>query len=293
MARSLEDVTVIQFETEVKHAYQTKEATLVGTTTERKGIVASDYSFRRMDKGVAVERTAPSSDAIPMNVQHESIWCGMKNWEANEYTDIFQSKEVNFDEIKELAETIAGALGRRDDQIKLDAMAEGIFQVTPQSGTSGGLVNFDIGGMDTNLNIEKLTAIAQYMDDSEVPETGRHIVFSASGKNSLLNSTQVASADYNSVKALVNGEINTFMGFSFHLIGRRDEEGGLRLDATSTYREGYAWHESAIGYVNGIEMTTSVDWIPHKKSWLSVGNLRAGAVIRDIDGIVKYQTKEG
>ena len=39
-------------------------------------------------------------------------------------------------------------------------------------------------------------------------------------------------------------------------------------------------------------MTTSVDWIAHKKSWLSAGNLKAGAVIRDIDGIVKIQTTE-
>ena len=31
----------------------------------------------------------------------------------------------------------------------------------------------------------------------------------------LLRTTEVQSADYNSVKALVNGEVNTFMGFKF------------------------------------------------------------------------------
>jgi len=290
MSKYLNKAAVVQFDTEVKHDYQALSATLSGTTTERKGVVGSEYKFAKMGKGAATERTAPSSDAIPMNVDHDKISCVLQDWDANEYTDMFGAAEVNFDEVKELSKTIAGALGRRDDQLKINAMAAGTYNATPVDGSVGKLVGTEVGAADSNLNIAKLVAIAAAMDDMEVPEDGRHITFSPSGKASLLGTTQVTSTDYNSVKALVRGEIDTFMGFKFHLIGKRTKEGGLPKAAA--VRDGFAWHESAIGYANGIDMTTDVDWIAHKKSYLSAGNLKANAVIRDIDGIVKYQATE-
>jgi len=289
MSKNLSSVAMTQFDTEVKHAYQTMSATLAGTTTERKGVVGSEYKFRKMGKGQATKRTAPSADAIPMNVDHSLITCTLEDWDANEYTDIFNSAEVNFDEVKELGMTIAGALGRRDDQLKIDAMGAGTYSATPSAG-EGGLVTAAIGGADTNLNVAKLRAIKKFMDDREVPMDGRHIAVSPAGISGLLSETQVTSADYNSVKALVQGEVDTFLGFKFHVIGDR-AEGGLTIDGNDV-RTGYAWHKSSIGYVNGIDMTTSVDWIAVKKSWLSAGNLKAGCVIRDNEGVVKYLADE-
>jgi hypothetical protein len=289
MSQYLNKASIIEFDTEAKHAYQTTSATLSGTTTERKGVVGSEYKFAKMGKGQATERTAPSADAIPMNVDHGKISCILKDWSADEFTDIFEQAATNIDEVKELAVVIAGALGRRDDQIKINAMAAGTFNATPVQGTSGGLVGTNVGGTTSNLNVVKLRKIKKYMDDNEVPAEGRHISISPSGLEGLLGETQVTSSDYSNVKALVNGDVDTFLGYKFHMIGIRKEGG---LSKTGALRDGYAWHESAIGYANGIDMTTSVDWIPIKKSYLSSGNLRAQAVIRDIDGIVKYQATE-
>ena len=67
-------------------------------------------------------------------------------------------------------------------------------------------------------------------------------------------------------------------------------DGGLPKAAA--IRDGFAWHESALGYANGIEITTKVDWSTDKDSWKSTGYLKAGCVIRDIDGMVKYQATE-
>ncbi len=289
MSKNLSSVAAVQFDTEVKHAYQTMAATLAGTTTERKGVEGSEYKFRKMGKGQATKRTAPSADAVPMNVDHALIVCTLEDWDANEYTDIFNAAEVNFDEVKELGGTIAGAIGRRDDQLKMNAAAAGTYSATPVQGTSGGLVGTDVGGTGTNLNVAKLRRIKKYMDDNEVPAEGRHITVSPSGLEGLLGETQVTSADYNSVKALVQGDVDTFLGFKFHVIGIRAEGG---LPKAGAVRDGFAWHEAALGYANGIDMTTSIDWIAVKKSWLSAGNLKAGAVIRDIDGMVKYQATE-
>lgn len=288
MSRELSSVAVKQFDTEVKHEYQSA-GVLMGTTTERRGVVGNEYNFRKMGKGVAKQRTAPSADAVPMNIDHDKIACTLTDWDAPEYTDIFNAQDVNFDEIKELGTTIAGALGRRDDQLKIDAAAAGTYNATPVQGTSGGLVDTDVGGVGTNLNVTKLRRIKKYMDDNEVPASGRHITVSASGLEGLLGETQVTSTDYNSVKALVNGDVDTFLGFKFHMIGTRAEGG---LPKAGAVRDGFAWHEAAIGYANGIDITTKVDWSTDKDSWKSTGYLKAGAVIRDIDGMVKYQATE-
>ena len=287
MSRELSSVAVTQFDTETKHAFQSM-GVLNGTTTERNGVDGNTYKFRKMGKGLAKQRTAPSADAVPMNVDHSLITCTLGDWDAPEYTDIFNAKDVNFDEVKELGMTIAGALGRRDDQIKLDAMAAGTFSATPAA-TEGYLVGTAIGGADTNLNVAKLRKIKKFMDGEEVPSEGRHIAVSASGIEGLLGETQVTSADYNSVKALVQGEVDTFLGFKFHVIGDRDE-GGLSI--TASLRDGYAWQETAIGCAKGIDVTTRVDWSTDKDSWKSTGYLKAGAVIRDIRGVVKYQATE-
>lgn len=288
MSRELSSVAMTQFDTEVKHAYQTMSATLAGTTSERKGITGSEYKFRKMGKGKATKRTAPSADAVPMNVDHELITCTLEDWNAPEYTDIFNAAEVNFDEVKELGMTIAGALGRRDDQLKIDAMAAGTFSATPTA-AQGYLVGTDVGGTGTNLNVAKLRRIKKHMDARGVPSMGRHITVSADGLEGLLGETQVTSSDYNAVKALVNGDVDTFLGFKFHMIDER-EEGGLAK--SGSVRDGYAYHESAIGYANGIDITTKVDWSTDKDSWKSTGYLKAGAVIRDIHGVVKYQATE-
>lgn len=288
MSRDLSTVAVTQFDTEVKHAYQSM-GVLMGTTTERKGVTGDTYKFRKMGKGLAKQRTAPSADAVPMNITHGFATATLTKWDAPEYTDIFDQTDVNFDEIKELAMSVAGALHRRDDQIKIDAVASGTYNATPVRGSVGGLVGTDVGGVGSNLNVTKLRRIKKFMDNFGVPASNRYITVSASGLESLLGETQVTSSDYNSVKALVNGDVDTFLGFTFKMIEEM-EEGGLPIAAT--VRDGFAWHESAIGYANGMEITTKVDWSTDKDSWKSTGYLKAGAVIRDIDGIVKYQATE-
>lgn len=54
------------------------------------------------------------------------------------------------------------------------------------------------------------------MDEGDVPETDRRILVCTQRQlNALLDDDHVSSADYNSVKALVNGTIDSFYGFKF------------------------------------------------------------------------------
>lgn len=289
MSQYLNKIAVTQFDTMTKQDYQSM-GVLRGCFRQRTGVVGEKVTFNRMGKGLANQRTAPSSDVIAMNVDHNKVDCSLADWEASEYTDIFKQKEVIPDEISELSMTIKGAIGRRRDQIAINALSAGTYNST----TDGGLVLTSVGGAASGMNIDKLLAIKEWMDDNEVPDDGRYIMMNPNGFKSLLGETKVTSTDFNTVQALVRGEINTYLGFTFVRIGKR-EEGGLPHNGAGTYPttgdvvDGFAWHKDAVGEAIGIEMQTSVDWVASKKSYLSSGDFKGGAVIIDPVGTVKVQ----
>jgi len=210
-----------------------------------------------------------------MDVANGLIPATLQNWNAPEYTDIFDQAAVNFDEQSELAEAIAMAIGRREDQLIIDAAVAG----TGSTVAAGG----------TNLTVAKLRAGAKNLNKAGVPSKDRHILVSAEGLDSMLGETEATSSDFAVVKALVQGEIDTFVSFKFHTIEDRDE-GGLPIAANIRSTMGY--HMKGIGIAVGIGPKTEVNYIAQKTSWLANGILKAGAVARDPEGIVTIETDE-
>ncbi len=69
---------------------------------------------------------------------------------------------------------------------------------------------------ETPLTIAKLLTCKQLLDDAEIDKARqRYFVTNPYNINQLLNTTEVKSSDYNTVKALAFGQIDTFMGFKF------------------------------------------------------------------------------
>ena len=217
-----------------------------------------------MGKGVATTRTGSSADVVPMGISHALKVATLVDYEAPEYTDIYDKATVNFDEVRELATTIAGAMGRRDDQSIIAALA------TTTTATAA----------HATLNLVAITEAAEMLNKVEAPMENRYFVTDEIGLNDLLNDSTITSADYNTVRLLQSGEINSFMGFQWKIIGSGRAEGGLA-------KVSYAFHKQALGHAVGIDMKTRVDYVPHKASWLSMGMWKAGSVAIDVEGIVK------
>lgn len=279
MAVSLSNAFVTLFDAEVKQAYQAS-AVLVPAVRQRRGVEGSTVKFPKVGKGAATLRVA-QTDVTPLNVGFSSVTCTLQDWNAAEYSDIFSQAKVNFDERQELVKVVASAMGRRQDQLILDALAA--------SGTSLTVSN-DIGATDSNMNIAKLREAKRLMDKNNVPPDNRHIIIHANGLSNLLSESTVTSSDFNTVKALVQGELNTYMGFQFHILGDRSE-GGLAIDG-SLDRTCFAFHRDAIGYAEGIGMRTEINYIAEKTSWLVNEVFSAGAVTIDAEGIVSITCRE-
>jgi len=277
MSALISTAFVAQFDAEVKQAYQGLSR-LMGSVRTRTGVVGSTHRFPKIGKGLAQPRV-PQSDVTPMNTAHSNATATLADWAAPEYTDIFDQQKVNFDERAQLVKVVAGALGRRLDQIIIDA-ADGV-------GTT--LLVPSTVGTNAAMDMTKLRRTRKLLDAQGVPSTGCHFAWSAAAKEQLLGSTPATSSDFNTARALVNGELNEFLGFKFHLIEDRDE-GGLTLVGTD--RTLLAWHEDAVGLAIGINMSTEINYIAEKTSWLTTGKLSAGAVGIDALGIVEITIDE-
>jgi hypothetical protein len=220
MAVGISNAFVQLFDAEVKQAYQASRA-LAGLTRERANVEGNQVKFPKIGKGTATVRV-PQTDVTPLNVTYSQVTATMSDYIAAEYSDIFSQQKVNFDERRELVQVVGNAIGRRMDQLTIDALSS--------SGTSL-TVATSIGGGGTNMNIEKLIEAKKLLDAGNVPMQGRCMLIHANTLAGLLGETQVTSADFASVKALVQGDIDTFMGFKFVTLGDRDE-GGLPLPST-------------------------------------------------------------
>lgn len=281
MSKQLADAAVAQFDGEVKHAYQGM-GMLRPTVRNRNGVVGSTHRFPKMGKGTATPRIS-QTDVVPMNIAHTSATATLEDWNAPEYTDIFDQQKVNYSERQELATVIAGAIGRREDQLIIDAIDAASTTLT---------VSENIGGSNTGLNTTKLRRAMRLFDDQAAPSGQRYFLGHAIGKEQLLGETEPTSGDFNTVRALVNGEITSFVGFQFMWMETRDE-GGLTL--ASNIRTNYAWHGGpmgSVGMATGINFNTEVNYIADKTSWLANGLFTAGAVTIDALGVAEISTYE-
>lgn len=278
MAISVSNAFVTLFDAEVKQAYQ-GESALRNTVRLRTGVEAATHKFPKIGKGVATVRV-PQTDVTPLNVTYAQVTCTLSDYIAAEYSDIFNQAKINFDERQELVQVVSKSIARRQDQMIIDALVNSSTSLTVAS---------SIGGANTNLNLDKLLAAKKALDAGNVPPTDRFVIIHANNLASLLDETEVKSSDFNTVKALVAGQLDTYLGFKFITIGDRSE-GGLPL--SSGDRKIYAFHKQAVGMAEGMGLTTRIDYIAEKTSYLVASMFSAGAVAIDAEGIVEITCDE-
>ena len=277
MAVAISNAFVQMFDAEVKQAYQGARS-LAGVIRERTNVEGNQVKFPKIGKGTATIRV-PQTDITPLNVSYSQVTATMSDFIAAEYSDLFNQQKVNFDERRELVQVVSGAIGRRMDQLVIDAL---------NAASSPSTVATSVGGAGTNMNLAKLLAAKKALDAKNVPSEGRCMVIHANGLSALLDETELTSSDFSTIKSLSTGEIDTFLGFKFITLGDRDE-GGLPLPSTRTC---FAFHRDAIGMGIGMGQRSEINYVPEKTSFLVSSMFSAGAIAIDDEGIVKISATE-
>lgn len=115
-------------------------------------------------------------------------------------------------------------------------------QSIPSDATASG-TNYLLAGDTTVLNIDKIRGAGYLLDLADVPAEGRYLVGHPKGKYDLLGTTEVTSIDYNGVKALVDGQVDSFLGFKFIWT--------TLVAYSGTEYKNFAWHKNAMLFAVG------------------------------------------
>lgn len=280
MSRNLTANEQASFDARVKAAYELG-GMLRATVEIADNIVGSTHRFHKMGKGLATKRI-DQTDVIPMNITHGNATATLEDWNAAEYTGIFNQQKVPYKEQDKLASIIANAIGRREDQLILDALDASATTLTVAS---------SIGGAGTGLNTAKCRRARRLLNEQGVPKGrgDRSFVISSEGMEQLLGDSDANTVDKNVIKALFDGDISHWVGFDFIELEERDEGG---LPKSGNDRTNFAYHKMSTGLAVGINMRTEVNYIPVKTSHLANGIFSAGSVAIDALGIVDVTTVE-
>ena len=194
-----------------------------------ESIVGKDAYFDQIGKVTAQLKVSRHSDTPQIDTPHSRRRCSLADYEFADLIDQQDKVRLLIDPTSSYAKAAAYAMGRAMDDVII-AAALGSANTGVSGGTSVALPAANItavgtGGANT-MNIAKLALAKQKLDAGDVdPSIKRHIVVSPTEIQDLLNNTTVTSSDFNTVKALVQGEIDSFMGFKFHVSNRLTTNG--------------------------------------------------------------------
>lgn len=270
MTQSLDNVAVEQFRDQFVLEYAGARK-LAGMLTEVHGVVGRSYQWPVAGSAVMIDRGSAQSLIPASDVSHTPIVTTMAPKVLNLPTDLFQQAEVNANERTMLAKRHVGAVGRTEDQFALNAMNAATVDVTIPVDTS-------------NLTVAKLRLVSRAFNVANVPASERFIAVHADQLESLLRETEVTSSDFNVVRALVNGELDTYLGLKFTVFGDLAEGG---LPKTGDDRTCFAWHIDSMGQTWNVEPGVNVEWSVERQSWVSVSRVSSGASNLLSNGLIK------
>jgi len=268
MSQSLSNVEQIDFDSLVKVEYQANGHLFRDTIRTKHDIVGATVEFRKVDQVIAV----PTAYLAAVTIQdpgYSKVSATMQKYTAPTAVDEVQEITVNFDTKMENAMVVAKALGRRSDQICIDALAADPGETIVNGGT--------------NFNYAKFTQILEFFDDNAVPLEERYVAMSGSNFRSLMNDDQFISSRYTTNFAVQKGEASDFLNFNIVRVPTMTE-GGLPVDGD--INTVLAWHKMSTGMGIGKNFRTEINYIAQNTSWLINGIFSAGATVIDNKGVM-------
>lgn len=231
--------------------------------TVRNESQKAEYEFYdRIGPTDAVEVTSRHSDTPLISTPHDRRRVGLRNFDWADLIDDFDKIRMLADPTSSYVTNAVMALGRSMDDVIIQAAfgtaytgKTGATSVTFPSASEVAVNYVESGSAtDSNLTIGKLRRARYLLDKAEATTEGQYdlyLVCDPSQIQSLLRTTEVTNSDYNTIKALVAGEIDTFMGFKFIKSNR------LTL-GTGNVRECIAYERQGLLLATGMEIKVDV-----------------------------------
>lgn len=273
MSTSLSNSFIKQFEEEVHQAYQRQGSKLRGAVRTVNKVKGASTTFQKVGKGVA--STKSTHGMVPvMNLDHTAVECILEDYYAGDWVDRLDELKINTDERMIIANVGAYALGRKTDELIINALDTASDNV--------------IADANTGLTKDKVLEAFELLGENDVPDDGqRYAVIGWKQWSDLLAIDEFSSADYIGADALPwkGTQAKEWLGTIFI------PHSGLPIDGSGV-RSCYWFHKTAIGHASGEDVNTDISWHGDRAAHFVNNMMSQGAVLIDQGGIVKIGCDE-
>ena len=255
--------------------------------------VVGDREFYDQVSATAMSQiTNRHGDTTYTDTPHARRMVTLDPYDVADLVDRSDERRLLNNPVNSYSRSMAMAANRQIDDILFPA-----FDATASTGNDGSgsaafdanFSNTEIGGAGT-VTIADLTLCRSILEAAENDEDEDDFKWfcavSADFRRRLLNNTTLTSADFNTVKALVNGQIDQFLGFQW-LKSQRSQ-----IDA-SDVRDTFFWVKSSMQLAISQDATAFIDRLPTKRHSIQVRyEIDAGATRLDESGVYRLLSDE-
>lgn len=287
---------VNQYRSNVMTLAQQKGSRLRGSVMIESNVVGENYFWEQVGRVAARKVTQRHGDSPLNSTPHDRRRVSLFDYDTGDLIDQLDKVKMLIDPTSTYAQAHAWAMGRGiDDEIIAAQFGtaytgkDGSNSISFPAGQQIAVNDhaFDSGSGNVGLTISKLLSAKQLLDAADVdPDEPRYIAVTARQISDLLSLDKVASTDYNSVRALAEGRLNTYMGFQFIRTER------LLTDSNS-YRRVPVWTQSGIGLAIGKDITARITERSDKRfSMYAYFCMSIGATRLEEDKVVEIKCAE-
>ncbi|MCD8498046.1 MAG: phage capsid protein [Alphaproteobacteria bacterium] len=274
MSTTIDQAFIKQFEREVHEAYQRQGSKLRQTVRNISNVNGNTAVFQKVGKGTA--STKSTHGMVPvMNLAHSAIEVAMQDYYAGDWVDRLDELKINIDERQVIANAGAHALGRKTDELIINAL---------DAATTHEVEEGNVG-----MNIAKVLEAFEIFGANDIPDDGqRFAVVGWKQWSQLLDMEEFASADFVGPDNL---PYNTATQAKMWLGTIWMPHSGLPIDGNDI-RSCFFYHKTAIGHAAASDVETDVTWHGDRAAHFVNSMMSQGAGLIDAAGIVRIECDE-
>jgi hypothetical protein len=277
MSVQISNAFVKQFEREVHTAYQRLGSKLRPAVRNATNVKGSSTTFQRVGRGVAT--TKSSNGMVPvMNLTYSSVECGLQDFYAGDWVDRLDELKIAHDERQVIANAGAYALGRKTDELIINAL------------NTANVPALTIADANVGMTRDKLLKAFELLGRNDIPDDGqRYAIVGWQQWAELMRIPEFTSSDFIGTEETPYTNTSTvarkWLGTTWIPYS------GLSVDANDI-RKCFWFHKTAVGHASGSDVQTDISWHGDRAAHFVNNMMSQGAALIDGTGVVVINCDE-
>jgi hypothetical protein len=215
MSNQITTAMVEQYKSNVLMLAQQKGSKLRGTVRSEM-VTGKNAYFERIGAVDMVDATSRHDDTPQIDTPHSRRRVSLTTSRFADLIDNADKVRTLIDPTSPYAMNAAWAAGRKMDAVIVAALAGNAYAGVAGATTVALPSAQKVAAASAGLTIAKLRSAREILLAADIDlDMGATCIINPAGLTDLLSATEITSSDYNTVKALVQGQVDTFLGFKF------------------------------------------------------------------------------